>query len=248
MASLEGDWYSNPLRVVALMKDVPPEERAEACVMHHLSHTDVVWVLMRQNQLMQDENRLLRKKMQALQEENVWASTELDRMHWEHQTALVEIKWLWNQRLASWNLSAPPNDCATKTYAEMLQAEEQQRSKVDGCERCVRHEPTSRREKRQCKCCVLEAISKLVLSAPRDVQDMGEFVAAGLVKVPPFVNFWCPECTKDFVNQTSRSELEAILQLVGRIEHGGSTMQELKQHMKHKTIRQRVKCALHAKP
>jgi hypothetical protein len=96
VSTLENDWHSNPLRVIAMMTDITCEQRAtEVRSVHPLSGTDVIWALMRQNQLMQEENRLLRKKSQSLQEENVWASSELDRMHWEHKSALVELQWLY---------------------------------------------------------------------------------------------------------------------------------------------------------
>ena len=246
MASLENGWHSNPLRVVALMTDTTPKERADACLAFPMSNTDVVWALMRQNQLMQDENRLLRKKLHSLQEENVWASSELDRLHWEHQTTLVEMQWLWNQRLQS-SLPPPSQDGGTKTYAETLQTDEQSGGKLDGGERCIRHEPALRRERRQCKCCVVETIYRLMGSAPPDTPDLGDYVAASLANMSPFASFWCPGCTKDFVNRTSRREMEDILRLVGLIERDGASMAELKKRLKHASLRQRVKCAVHLK-
>ena len=242
MSSLENGWHSNPLRVVALMTDTSPKDRAEVCVAFPMTNTDVLWALMRQNQLMQDENRALRKKLHALQEENVWASSELDRLHWEHQNALVEMQCLWSRRLQS------PLDCGPKTYAETLQAEEQSGGRLEGGERCLRHEPALRRERRQCKCCVLETIHRLMGSAPPDAADLGEYVAASLANLSPFNSFWCPGCTKDFVNRTPRRELEDILRLVERIERDGASMSELKKRLKNATLRQRVKCAVHLKP
>ena len=104
MVSLDNDWHSNPLRVVALLTDTTCEQRtADVMCVHPMSGTDVMWALMRQNQLMQEEIRTLRKKMRSLQEENVWASSELDRMHWEHQNVLAELQWMCNQRVSVWN-------------------------------------------------------------------------------------------------------------------------------------------------
>jgi hypothetical protein len=260
MVSIENDWHSNPLRVVALMSDTTCEQRAlEVRCAHPLSTNDVIWALMRQNQLMQEENRALRKKMLSLQEdmrslreENIWASSELDRLHWEHQSAVVELQWMYKQRVSVWNQStaaipSPPVE-TTKTYAQTLQTEDAvNKPDCTSCERCLRHEPSARRERRQCKCCVLEAIYRLVLSAPKDVQDVGEYVASGLVNIPPFAAFWCPGCTKDFVNKTSRRDLEAILHLVERIERNAAPMSELKRRLKPLGLRQRVKCAVHLK-
>lgn len=263
MVSLEGGWHSNPLRVVAMMTDTACEERAaEVRSVHPLSNVDLIWALMRQNQLMQEENSFLRKKMRSLQEENVWASSELDRIHWEHQTALVEIQWLYKQRVSVWtpattttpNAAAPvpaqplpsPPEGGVKTYAETLQTDDIAAGSTSG-ERCIRHEASARRERRQCKCCVLEAIYRLVLSAPPGVQDVGEYVASSLVNIPPFANFWCPECTRDFVNQTPRRELESIMHLVGMIERDVAPMSELKRRLKPLSLRQRVKCAAHFK-
>ena len=278
MVSVEHDWHSNPLRVVALLSDTTCEQRAaEVLCAHPLSSSDVMWALMRQNQLMQEENQALRKKMRSLQEdmrrlreENVWASSEVDRLHWEHQSAMVELQWMYQQRVSAWTQSAsspppmeaikayvppirtPPSasttpppavEASSKTYAQTLQTED----KADGVERCIRHEAGARRERRQCKCCALEAIYRLVLSAPKDVPDVGEYVASRLVDVPPFATFWCPGCTKDFVNKTSRRDLEAILHLVERIERNAAPMSELKRRLKPLGLRQRVKCAVHSK-
>jgi len=261
MVSLEGGWHSNPLRIAAMMAGNPCDDVRGV---HPLMGTDVVCTLMHQNQMMQSEIRVLRKKLRSLQEENVWASSELDKIHWEYQAALVELQWLYNQRVSVWNQStpspvvmvaqkspSPPNE-NVKTYAETLRAEENTSTSTNRpeplCgERCIRHEPSARREKRQCKCCVLEAIYRLVLSAPPGVPDLGEYVAAGLVNIPPFVNFWCPECTKDFVNQTPRRELESILHLVNLIERDVAPMSELKRRLKPLSLRQRVKCAVHFK-
>ena len=257
MVSVEHDWHSNPLRVVALLTDTTCEQRAmDVMCLHPLSGTDMLWTLMRQNQLMQEENRALRKKMRSLQDENVWASSELDRMHWEHQNAMVELQWLASVRAQPTTAvlavaSSPPPPVAVdppaKTYAQTLQTEDAG-NKSDGAmsgERCLRHEPAARREKRQCKCCVLEAIYRLVLSAPKDTPDVGEYVASCLASTPPFVSFWCPGCTRDFVNQTPRRDLESILRLVERIERDAAPMAELKPRLKPLALRQRVKCAAH---
>jgi len=278
MVSVENDWHANPLRVVALLTDTTCEQRAaEVRCAHPLPSNDLMWALMRQNQLMQEETQALRKKMRSLQEdmrrlreENVWASSEVDRLHWEHQSAMVELQWMYQQRVSAWTQSAsspppmeaikayvppirtPPSasttpppavEASSKTYAQTLQTED----KADGVERCIRHEAGARRERRQCKCCALEAIYRLVLSAPKDVPDVGEYVASRLVDVPPFATFWCPGCTRDFVNKTSRRDLEAILHLVERIERNAAPMSELKRRLKPLGLRQRVKCAVHSK-
>ena len=215
---------------------------------------------MRQNQLMQEENRSLRAKVQSLQEENVWASSEIDRMHWENQAARVEMQWMWNrlqqfpavesktyaQTLGSGDMDTVP--CESKaTYAQTLRSEEDEDRHKSGGERCIRHEPIMNREKRQCKCCVLEAIYKLMLSAPHLTPDLGEFVAMNLVNIPPFINFWCPGCIREFVNKTSWNDLELTLYLIGHTEWKGPSMAEVKQHLKKANLRQRVKCALHFK-
>jgi hypothetical protein len=183
---------------------------------------------------------------------------------------MVELQWMYQQRVSAWTQSAsspppveaikayvppirtPPSasttpppavEASSKTYAQTLQTED----KADGVERCIRHEASARRERRQCKCCVLETIHRLMGSAPPDAADLGEYVAVSLANMSPFNSFWCPGCTKDFVNRTSRRELEDILRLVGLIERDGASMAELKKRLKHASLRQRVKCAVHLK-
>ena len=245
MADTSDPWQSNPLHLVALMA---PDQAPVI-----LPPTDsIVWTLMRQNQLMQDENRSLRTKVQTLQEENVWASSEIDRMHWENQAARVEMQWLWGRMqppLEIKTYAQTLRSCENKTtYAQTLQPEETIAAKHEaGGERCLRHEPIMRREKRQCKCCVLEAIHGLMMSAPQITPDLGEYVASNLVNIPPFANFWCPGCTREFVNGATWHELERILYLIRCVEHEGATMAELKRCLKNAALRQRVKCAVHLK-
>ena len=63
------NWHSNPLRVVALMSETSPDERL-ALTAPLLQKEDAVWILMRQNQLMHEENQMLAQQIQALQNEN----------------------------------------------------------------------------------------------------------------------------------------------------------------------------------
>ena len=237
-------WRSNFLRVVALARATASEEHTEAGPLCTLPPDDIVWTLLRQNQLMQDENRSLRNKVRSLNEENVWSASQIDRMHWEYQSMHLEAQWLWNQQMAVWNRPLAVNpEVGAKTYAQTLRMDD---SKTDR-ELCTRHEPSKRREKRQCKCCVIETIQSLMMAAPQGTGDLGGFVACHLVNIPPFVNFWCSGCTREFVNQTTFHELEEILRLVVRIEHDGVPVSELKKALKHASLRQRVKCQLHYK-
>jgi hypothetical protein len=63
------NWHSNPLRVIALMTKTTSEER-ESLATPILAKDDAIWALMRQNQLMHEENQILRQQLQTLQNEN----------------------------------------------------------------------------------------------------------------------------------------------------------------------------------